>query len=385
MGSAWKNLPEELSGPARLLAEELRVIKDAAGLSLSELAARTHYSRASWERWLNGKRVITGQALEALTGAVDCDGPALRTLWERAVAGPEEGGGPAAPEEPAAQAVPEQPRAAQTPTAQPPTDRTGAPATPAAAAPPAASDVTDVTDLLDLTAAPGEPGGAGPAPVPWWRRPATLLAGAALLAALLVLVGLRATRHQEQPQTVAEPVPTATTAKPAPGAPVCQAVGCAHKDPKATGCGKDARTLQTDVIGKVVVYLRYSQTCQAAWAAITEGEPNDYATISDDSGQSETALIHWGYDNYSSMLDAADPAVTFQVCGYQPAGHVCTSPVSGLAAVVASTPIPIGPASPPPGTGPDAAATDPPSPAQPTDAQPASAQPAGAQPSPGRS
>ncbi|MFD7826416.1 DUF2690 domain-containing protein [Kitasatospora sp. NPDC059803] len=344
MGSAWKNLPEELSGPARLLAEELRAIKDAAGLSLSELAARTHYSRASWERWLNGKRVITGQALEALTRAVDCDGPALRALREQAVAGPEEDGEPGAPEEPAAQAAP------------------------------------DVPDVPDVTVAPGEPGGAVTAPVTWWRRPATLLTGAALLVSLLVLVGLRATRHQEQPQTVAEPVPTATAAKPVPGAPVCQAVGCAHKDPKATGCGKDARTLQTDVIGKVVVYLRYSQTCQAAWAAITEGEPNDYATITDDSGQSETALIHWGYDNYSSMLDAADPAVTFQVCGYQPAGHVCTSPVSGLAAVVASTPIPIGPASPPPGTGPDAAATDPPSPAQPTDTQPATAQP-----SPGRS
>ncbi|MFJ7273096.1 DUF2690 domain-containing protein [Kitasatospora sp. NPDC098663] len=362
MGSAWKNLPEELSGPARLLAEELRVIKDTAGLSLSELAARTHYSRASWERWLNGKRVITGQALEALTRAVDCDGPALRALWERAVAGPEEDGGPAAPEEPAARAAPEQAAPEQPPAAQPPTDRTGAPAPSDA---PAASDVADVTDVLDLTAAPGEPGGAVPAPAAWWRRPATLLTGAALLAALLVLVGLRATRHQEQPRTVAEPVPTATTAKPVPGASVCQAVGCAHKDPKATGCGKDARTLQTDVIGKVVVYLRYSQTCQAAWAAITEGEPNDYATITDDSGQSETALIHWGYDNYSSMLDAADPAVTFQVCGYQPAGHVCTSPVSGLAAVVASTPIPIGPASPPPGTGPDAAATDLPSPSRP--------------------
>ncbi|MER8100538.1 DUF2690 domain-containing protein [Kitasatospora sp. NPDC094016] len=367
MGSAWKNLPEELSGPARLLAEELRVVKDTAGLSLSELAARTHYSRASWERWLNGKRVITGQALEALTRAVDCDGPALRALWERAVAGPEEDGGPAAPEEPAAraapeQAAPEQAAPEQPPAAQPPTDRTGAPAPSDA---PAASDVADVTDVLDLTAVPGEPGGAVPAPAAWWRRPATLLTGAALLAALLVLVGLRATRHQEQPQTVAEPAPTATTAKPVPGASVCQAVGCAHKDPKATGCGKDARTLQTDVIGKVVVYLRYSQTCQAAWAAITEGEPNDYATITDDSGQSETALIHWGYDNYSSMLDAADPAVTFQVCGYQPAGHVCTSPVSGLAAVVASTPIPIGPASPPPGTGPDAAATDLPSPGQP--------------------
>ncbi|MFJ3215145.1 DUF2690 domain-containing protein [Kitasatospora sp. NPDC086801] len=361
MGSAWKNLPEELSEPARLLAEELRAIKDAAGLSLSELAARTHYSRASWERWLNGKRVITGQALEALTGAVDCDGPTLRALWEQAVAGPEEDG------EPAAQATPGKP-----PAAEPPTDRTGAP------------DTSDAPVASGAPYEPDEPDGAATPPAAWWRRPAMLLTGAAVLAALLVLIGLRATRHREQPATVAEPVPPATAAKPAPAAPTCQAVGCAHKDPKATGCGKDARTLQTDVIGKVVVYLRYSQTCQAAWAAITEGQPNDYATITDDSGESETALIHWGYDNYSSMLDAADRATTFQVCGYQPAGHVCTSPVSDLAAVVASTPIPIGPASPPPGTGADAAVTDPPSPAQPTSTQPTTAQPTTAQPAPSR-
>ncbi len=189
-----------------------------------------------------------------------------------------------------------------------------------------------------------------------------LVSVAAVLALLLVLVGLRISRHDEQASAADEPSPSpavTTAAKPAPGAPACQAVGCAHKDPKTTGCGKDARTLQTQVIGKVVVYLRYSQTCRAAWAAITEGEPKDYATITDGVGDSETALIHYGYDNYSAMLNAADPTVTFQVCGYQPAGHDCTGVVADLASVVASTPIPIGPASPPPGTGAGAATATP--------------------------
>ncbi|MBV2153872.1 DUF2690 domain-containing protein, partial [Kitasatospora sp. SUK 42] len=178
---------------------------------------------------------------------------------------------------------------------------------------------------------------------------------AAVLALLLALTGLRAARHDGgRPQAADEPAPTpvaTAVAKPVPSEPTCQAVGCAHKDPKTTGCGKDARTLQTQVVGKVVVYLRYSRTCQAAWAAITEGEPKDYAVITDSTGESETAMIHWGYDNYSPMLSAADPAIGFQVCGYQPAGHDCTSTVSDLATVVASTPIPIGPASPPPGAG----------------------------------
>ncbi|MEV7779049.1 hypothetical protein [Kitasatospora sp. NPDC088351] len=38
---------------------------------------------------------------------------------------------------------------------------------------------------------------------------------------------------------------------------------------------------------------------------------------------------------------------TFQVCGHQPAGNGCTMAVSDLAHMVASAPIPIGPASPP--------------------------------------
>ncbi|MFF7988334.1 DUF2690 domain-containing protein [Kitasatospora xanthocidica] len=342
MGSAWKDLPEELSEPARHLAQELRAIKDAAGLSLSELASRTHYSRASWERWLNGKRVVTEQALEALIGTVDCDGAALRALRERAVTAP---GGPA------------DPSAKESPVGEQPLGEASEPGEPAADGPSDAEAGAEPAAAL--------PAGQAAAPaVAWWRRPAVLVSGAAVLAVLLVLAGLRATtRHGGQPSAAPEPPPTAspatTSAKPVPATPTCQAIGCDHKDPKSTGCGKDARTLHTDVIGKVVIYLRYSQKCQAAWAAITEGEPGDYATIINSAGDSEQGLIHYGYDNYSSMLNAADPSVGFRVCGHQPAGDLCTTEVSDLASVVASTPIPIGPASPPPGTGAGAATGSP--------------------------
>ncbi|MET8539681.1 DUF2690 domain-containing protein [Kitasatospora sp. NPDC004799] len=350
MGSAWKQLPEELSEPARRLAEELRAVKDAAGLSLSELAARTHYSRASWERWLNGKRIVTEQALDALVGAVECDGAVLRTLWRQAVAGPAE---VVAPTE--------------------------------VVTPPGVAEETPVAAAGKVPAVEEEPVREEPVREPavvWWRRPVALVSGAAVLALLLVLVGLRISRHDGEAAAADEPTADVSpSAKPVPASPTCRAVGCAHKDPKTTGCGKDARTLQTQVIGKRVVYLRYSRTCQAAWGAITEGQPKDYATITDSTGDSETALIHWGYDNYSPMLNAADPTVTFQVCGYQPDGHDCTAAVSDLAMVVDSTPIPIGPASPPPGTG--AAAPTTPAPATLADPAPtesASADPTSADP-----
>ncbi|WP_195911011.1 helix-turn-helix domain-containing protein [Streptomyces kaniharaensis] len=338
MGSAWKQLPEELTGPARSLTEELRTLKDAAGLSLSELATRTHYSRASWERWLNGKRVITEQALNALIGSVECDGPALRALWQQAVARPED--------EARAEASVE---------------------SPAEAAATAQTAETASTELVDPQAPAEQPESAVAVPaVAWWRRPVALLSCAAVLAVLLVLAGLKAIRHDAPEAPVADPVPPSAPVSASAGdstdASPCRAVGCAHKNPQKTGCGKDARTLQTQVIGKVVIYLRYSQTCQAAWAAITEGEPKDYAIITDSTGDSETALIHYGYDNFSMMLNAADPSVGFQVCGFQPAGHDCTSTVANLASVVVSTPIPSGPLSPPPGAGASAAPTATPQP-----------------------
>lgn len=323
MASAWKDLPEELSEPARLLAEELRTIKDTAGLSLSELAGRTHYSRASWERWLNGKRVVTEQALEALIGAVDCDAAALRRLWRRATE--------RTPEVAGAEVADAEVADAEEPTTDEPTAETVEGPSAGTAAEPAGEPVPTAEEAPE-------------AAVAWWRRPAALVSGAVLLGLLLVLVGLRVSRHDDQASAADAPAATATpaTARPAPSDPPCRAVGCAHKDPKTTGCGKDARTLQTQVIGKVVVYLRYSRTCQAAWAAITEGEPKDYAVITDSTGDSETAMIHWGYDNYSAMVDAGPADTTLRVCGHQPGGDGClplvTDPAARAATMAAPSP-----------------------------------------------
>ena len=84
----WSPLPGQLNHDARLLVHELRALKDGTGLSLAGLSARTHYSRSSWERWLNGKRLITAQALTAFAGAVEVDGARLISLLNRARAEP---------------------------------------------------------------------------------------------------------------------------------------------------------------------------------------------------------------------------------------------------------------------------------------------------------
>ena len=93
MGSQWRPLSEELPLPARLLTERLRALKDADALSLADIAAATHYSRASWERWLNGKRLITRAALLGFAEAVGADAAPLLLLLEQAESAPREPGG----------------------------------------------------------------------------------------------------------------------------------------------------------------------------------------------------------------------------------------------------------------------------------------------------
>jgi len=80
----WSPLPSLLNDEARLLVHELRTLKDSTGLSLADLSARTHYSRSSWERWLNGKRLITAQALTSFAEAAGVDGARLAGLLNEA-------------------------------------------------------------------------------------------------------------------------------------------------------------------------------------------------------------------------------------------------------------------------------------------------------------
>ncbi|WP_281471155.1 helix-turn-helix domain-containing protein [Yinghuangia seranimata] len=71
----------------------MRGAKDERGLSLSDLAALTHYSRASWQRWLSGSRLVTPFALDAFAVAAELDPVPLRALLEMAKAESTEGSG----------------------------------------------------------------------------------------------------------------------------------------------------------------------------------------------------------------------------------------------------------------------------------------------------
>ncbi|MEE1804001.1 peptidoglycan-binding protein [Streptomyces sp. JV176] len=89
----WKELPSELPEKDLQLLVQLRRLKDRSGLGLTGLAAKTGYSRSSWERYLNGKQPVPRGAVEELARACGADPTRLLVLHEVAA----EANGRAAP------------------------------------------------------------------------------------------------------------------------------------------------------------------------------------------------------------------------------------------------------------------------------------------------
>ncbi|MEU4484231.1 peptidoglycan-binding protein [Streptomyces purpurascens] len=83
--SRWKGLPEELDPRVRQLVVRLRRVKDHSGLSLRRLAAKTGYSTSSWERYLAGRSLPPGEAVEAMARLGGEDPARLLALREVAV------------------------------------------------------------------------------------------------------------------------------------------------------------------------------------------------------------------------------------------------------------------------------------------------------------
>ncbi|MBK3647002.1 MULTISPECIES: helix-turn-helix transcriptional regulator [Streptomyces] len=84
----WQPLPDDLPPEVRHFVEQLRLLKDATGLSLVALGARTAYSKSSWHRYLNATQPPPRQAVAALCRIAGLDGTETERYgvrWELAV------------------------------------------------------------------------------------------------------------------------------------------------------------------------------------------------------------------------------------------------------------------------------------------------------------
>ncbi|MFF8805836.1 DUF2690 domain-containing protein [Streptomyces omiyaensis] len=325
----------------------MREIKERHRLSYGRLAAMTHYSRSSWERFLNGKQLPTRVAVEELA-AVGGEGPErLIALWEETVAAEQNGEAPAAGTEPDGGSGTDGTRVADGTTPANGADGADGSAGTAGTAGSTAGDAgarTPVGAAADSAAGGGSAPSAGPAdtgtapssavpPLPGRgpqltlrRRLSRVLVAAAYVTAGALLGSLLTTQLDKDPAGTSgaqAPAPGRT----APGDPVAPASGetevgcegdtCLRREPQAMDCHWDASTVRETWLRGLQVQLRYSKACQAVWGRIENGTVGDRVVIDDQHGRSEEATIRVGTDTYTRMLavSATTGPETVRICG----------------------------------------------------------------------
>ncbi|MFH8221470.1 DUF2690 domain-containing protein [Streptomyces sp. NPDC018057] len=307
MSESDRDLPVSPSSPdpAATLHAELLSLKQRSGLSYSRIGALTHYSKSSWERWINGKQFPPRGAVESFAGAVGTDAGPLLERWARAellrtAVGLDDAGA-----EPAADAGESTPPEPETETAGP--EAAGAPVPP-----PPAESVRE--------------------PRRW--RSARLIGAVAAACAVLAAGAFAAVHYATDRSgggTDTGSGSTAGTALSAYAGPVgCTRAGCTAKDPAAMGCSRDGQTLALIRDEEMVIELRYSRACGAAWGRITYAKPKAVVDVNDSEGISEASPVHWGNDVYSPMTELSGTRTAW-ACGTPPDGknRTCTvhSPV----------------------------------------------------------
>ncbi|MFE4589140.1 helix-turn-helix domain-containing protein [Streptomyces laurentii] len=319
-------------GPRGDLFAEMRRIKDASRLSYNRLAAKTHYSRSSWERFLNGKQVPSRITIEEFAAAARTDPEPLLALLDRAVARDEAPAKEPASTSAATSASVPALSSAATPASMPAPSsaaRTAERPTPGEAGPSASPTVAQ--GMAPGASAPGprpsgpgapEPEGVGPGrpSSPWFRalRSAAGILAGALLGSLVTLLVIEPAGADD---AAAKASPPAAPARPS--APVkvgCKSDTCLLREPQAEDCQWDAKTVRQTFLRGMSIQLRYSEACQAVWGRIENGDIGDTVVIRDKRGSSDEAKIRMEHDTYTRMLAASPDATweTITVCGAIP-------------------------------------------------------------------
>jgi len=106
------------------------------------------------------------------------------------------------------------------------------------------------------------------------------------------------------------PKTPATSASANPDLPVgvkCSGADCTGKDPENMGCGGElAKTTTSVTVGTTLVEVRYSKTCGAAWARITQAAIGDRVEVSSGTATKQTGSVDTDTDAYTPMVAVKD-------------------------------------------------------------------------------
>ena len=248
-----------------LLATELRVLRERAALSITELAGKSAYSRSSWHRYLGGTALPPWLAVRALCQLADEPTPRIRALWELAEAA---ASGRAAVRE--------------------------APMTAAREAPVTAAK-TEPTRPADTAVVPVEqPAAPETRPAPrrheqrWWSVRA--LAFTCVLALCLALGLVAAWQRVRTPEAAS---PDAATPRASGFHVGCVAGACTGRDPSVTLCGAQPQTLLHRVTPSGAgLEVRYNPLCRAVWARVWNTRLGDTLTLSEPGQPPQSIAVH---------------------------------------------------------------------------------------------
>ncbi|MFF4520259.1 DUF2690 domain-containing protein [Streptomyces bluensis] len=99
----------------------------------------------------------------------------------------------------------------------------------------------------------------------------------------------------------------------ASSAPRCSGSECDGLDPKATGCGAGARTLEYGMTGTMRLEIRYSPVCRTVWGKLTGAEVGDTVEIQASPTRRQIDAVQTNHDKYTPMLSLPRAAQDFTV------------------------------------------------------------------------
>ncbi|WP_217547240.1 XRE family transcriptional regulator [Streptomyces sp. GbtcB6] len=276
--------PRAVGAPeVRHLVERLREAREGTGLSFAALAARTAYSKSSWERYLNGKTLPPRDAVETLAKLSGADPVRLLALWQladRAWSGRDARATDPAASDRAATA----PGTADPAQVAPGTDASRETRAQAAVVDPPPGQTGEPAPTRSATVRRYPEGDGRPEPRDRKPRRGTVLlvaAGTALATALGVgaVAWTYGGWHREPASR-----PTSGT---------CRGENCTDRDAEQhdTDCWTDAGTRARREIAGRIVELRFSPTCRAAWGRITAPRSGDRLQVDTTDGRHQSRLV----------------------------------------------------------------------------------------------
>jgi transcriptional regulator with XRE-family HTH domain len=193
------------------------------------------------------------------------------------------------------------------------------PPAPAGPATPASSVSPSPVPAVGPSAAPGSPGspgapagGAGGSGSPDGarrkRRLTMFLAGiVGALVVIAVAVFFTNGGDKKEQSTPKTPSTSAAVNPDLPAGVKCSGADCTGKDPENMGCGGELATTSTSVtVGTTLVEVRYSKTCAAAWARVTQAAIGDTVEMSAGASAKQTAAVDTDTDAYTPMIAVED-------------------------------------------------------------------------------